>query len=136
MNRSLPITGRVLLTRFSSIALLALGFLAFDQSQAQETLFFDDFNGPFLNSIWSGSLPANSFNGVPFTGPPSCEFQVLATNTVLRLSNVLWNERRGWSTATNFSATEFRYELRFNSVVQSYPYSYGYFLGKRQVGTI
>lgn len=115
--------------RCKFIAVLALAVSVINRGLAQETFFFDDFDGPTLNTIWSGPLPPNSYNGAPFTGAPSYGFQAVTTNTVLRLSNLLSNERRGWSADTNFSAAQFRYEVRFSSVVpQTYPDSSGYFL--------
>lgn len=88
---------------------------------AQTTLFFDDFNGPALNPEFQASLP--TIAGTPpvtYLGAPNYSFQTLGGATVLRLTNTLNNlQRLGWSTSDSFKVTDFRYELRFNVLVQS-----------------
>jgi hypothetical protein len=90
-------------------------------SPAQATLFFDDFNGPTLNPDFQVSLP-NTLTGatpVVYLGAPNYSFEALDGATVLRLTNTLNNRQRlGWSTTESFHVSDFRYEVRFNVLVQ------------------
>lgn len=92
------------------------------------TLFFDDFSGPTLSAMWQADLPdayCGSFpNGYAspalYQGAPNFSFQTVGTNSVIRLTNTLAPlQRVGWGSATNFIASDFRYEVRFNTLVQS-----------------
>lgn len=91
------------------------------------TSFFDDFNGTNLNPIWQTNLPVNAHSGssggsqmATYLGAPNYEFQMLDSNSVLRLTNSLAPlTRRGWGTLTNFGGTNFYYEARFNTLNQS-----------------
>lgn len=93
-------------------------------NNARTTLFFDDFNGPHLSPIWQASLP-NAHIGVisdivTYEGAPNYGFAMLDTNTVLRLTNTLSPlQRVGWSSVSNFTAADFHYEARFNTLNQS-----------------
>lgn len=95
---------------------------------APVSLFFDDFTGPTLNPLWTASLPdayCGSFpNGFPepvsYVGAPNFGFQTIASSSVIRLTNTLAPlQRCGWSSATNFVTGDFRYDVRFNTLVQS-----------------
>ncbi len=90
--------------------------------------FFDDFSGPILNPIWETNLPdayCGSFAGssaqiASYIGAPVYSFQSLNSNSVLRMTDKMGPlQRRGWNSSTNFAADNFRYEARFNSLVQS-----------------
>jgi hypothetical protein len=88
------------------------------------TLFSDSFTGPDLNPLWIANLPnVPNAQGSPsetYTGAPSYQFETLGTDPVLRLNNYLPDlERVGWSLNRTFSTTDFRYEVRFNTVTQS-----------------
>jgi hypothetical protein len=53
-------------------------------------------------------------------GASHYQFQTISNVSVLRLSNSLTDlERVGWSLSTNFPAQDFRYEVRFNTLIQS-----------------
>ena len=88
---------------------------------ANTVLFFDDFNGPTLNPMWQASLPnANLGSTVEtYTGPASYVFTNVGGASAIRLNEML-NPRQlaGWSSATNFAASNFRYEARFNTLTQ------------------
>ncbi|HEY1789901.1 MAG TPA: immunoglobulin domain-containing protein [Verrucomicrobiae bacterium] len=92
---------------------------------APSALFFDDFSGPVLNPIWqtnlpnaySGSFPEGSSEVATYIGAPNYTFGLLDSNTVLSMTNVIGPlQRVGWSSSTNFLASNFRYEARFNSL--------------------
>jgi subtilase family serine protease len=90
------------------------------------TYFFDDFNGPTLNPIWQTNLPPAHNGGdggadIPvYLGGPNYAFQMLATNTVLYMTNFNNQlQRRGWSSVSNFASANFYYDLRFNTLLQS-----------------
>jgi len=110
--------------RVLSLALLAAAVWP-APAPAQVTLFFDDFNGAALNPAFQPSLP----NGAPlgdgsdpctYLGAPNYSFGTLGGASVIRLTNTLNDQQRvGWSTGTAFPATNFRYEVRFNTLVQS-----------------
>jgi hypothetical protein len=93
---------------------------------ADNTLFFDDFNGPTLNPIWQASLPNApiSFFGdwisATYLGAPNYSFQTLGGYSVLRMSNNMSDfQRVGWSSSTIFNPSAFTYEVRFNTLTQS-----------------
>jgi hypothetical protein len=99
------------------------------EKRSPDTLFLDDFNGPTLNPLWSAPLPSTA-NSMPpilmsYAGSPYFAFEKLgAADSILRLSNQLAPvQRRGWACATNFSASEFRYQARFNTLKQGPPAS-------------
>ncbi len=101
-------------------ALLSTGSQIF----GSQTLFWDNFNGPQLNPLWVTNLPnvpnAQGSSSETYMGAPSYQFQTLGTVSVLRMNTYLPNsERVGWSLNTKFSTTDFRYEVRFNTVTQS-----------------
>jgi hypothetical protein len=92
------------------------------------TEFFDDFSGTNLNPIWQTNLPDNAHSGsfpgysqtATYLGAPNYTFQILNSNTVLRLTNELSPlTRRGWGSSTNFGGNNFFYEARFNTLNQS-----------------
>ncbi len=91
-------------------------------------LFFDDFSGPDLNSNWQASLPDAHCGSFPtgysqiasYAGAPGYNFDVLDSYSVLNITNYMGPlQRRGWSSVTNYLASDFRYEVRFNSLTQS-----------------
>jgi hypothetical protein len=92
---------------------------------AQTVLFFDDFNGSKLNASFQPLLP----NGAPQgDGSGSCtclgasdySFETVDGVSVLHMTTTLDNwQRRGWSTSDAFAVSDFRYEVRFNVLVQS-----------------
>ena len=89
-----------------------------------QTLFSDDFNGPQLNPLWVTNLPnVPNAQGSPsetYVGAPSYQFEALGAVPVLRMNTSLPTlERAGWSLNKNFSTTDFRYEVRFNTLTQS-----------------
>lgn len=90
-----------------------------------EVLFFDDFNGPTLNSAFQASLPTVAPLGdgsgpCTYLGASEYSFASVDSASVLRMTNTLNNwQRRGWSTTTTFAVPDFRYEARFNVLVQS-----------------
>lgn len=89
------------------------------------TVFLDDFSDATLNPLWSGALPdAPGAGGYTtpetYLGFPNYQFQILGVESVLRMSNSLSDlQRVGWSLQTNFCLSDFRYDVRFNSLVQS-----------------
>lgn len=94
-------------------------------TNAQFTNFFDNFNGPTLNPMWSGGLPdapIASGDSAPetYVGAPDYYFETINGYSVLRLTNSLSDlQRAGWSLQTNFYLSDFHYEVRFYSLVQS-----------------
>jgi hypothetical protein len=83
-------------------------------------LFFDDFDGPGLDSAWEASFSNVSFGGgfgpMVYKGAANHYFQNLGPHTVLRMTNTLNNhERVGWSTSATLPADSFRYETRINA---------------------
>jgi hypothetical protein len=96
---------------------------------AGQTLFFDDFRGAAMNSLWqtnlpdqaySGSFPFGSFQTAAYLGAPHQRFEKRGTNTVLRLTATLNNlQRLGWNTTASFTAADFVYDVRFNTLIQS-----------------
>ncbi len=92
---------------------------------ASSIVFFDGFNGPALNPLWAGPLPdAPGASGDPtsktYLGFPNYTLQTVGTDSLLRMSNSLSDfQRAGWSLSTNFYVSDFRYEIRFNTLVQS-----------------
>ena len=107
---------------FGGLNGLLLGDVVF--STGATNLFSDDFNGPSLNPLWQTGLPDAGTGGAALpvltnAGPPSYTFGTLGSNTVLLLNTTLnANQRRGWSSATNFNSQDFRYEARFNTLSQ------------------
>jgi hypothetical protein len=104
----------------ATIVLAALGANA----RAQTTLFFDDFNGPTLNPVFQASLPngplGSGGGNLTYLGAPNYSFGTLDGASVLRLTNTLNSRQRvGWNTNATFNASDFRLEVRFNSLVQS-----------------
>jgi hypothetical protein len=89
------------------------------------TNFFDNFNGPALNPLWSGPMPyapVASGDTAPETyiGAPGYRFETLGGDSVLLITNSLSDlQRAGWSLRTNFYLSDFRFETRFNTLVQS-----------------
>lgn len=94
-------------------------------SRAATTLFSDNFKGPVLNPLWMASLPTvpvakGDYWPEAYTGAPNYVFTSFSNTPVLRMSTVLSPlQRAGWILNTNFSASDFRYEVRFNTLVQS-----------------
>lgn len=92
---------------------------------ASSTVFYDGFNGPTLNPLWAGPLPdapGASGDTTPenFVGFPDYQLQTVGADSLLRMSNSLSDlQRVGWSLNTNFYVSDFRYETRFNTLVQS-----------------
>ena len=89
-----------------------------------QILFSDNFNGPQLNPLWVTNLPnvPNAQGSPPetYVGAPSYQFETLGAVPVLRMNTSLPTlERAGWSLNKNFSTTDFRYEVRFNTLTQS-----------------
>ncbi len=103
------------------------------EKRSPSTLFLDDFNGPALDPIWSSPLPSTSNTMPPvlmnYAGTPSYRLESLGADSVLRLGNLFApSQRRGWATSTDFFATEFRCEVRFNTLDQSPSVSIGGFI--------
>lgn len=110
------------------IASFAASWLLVCSSAIGNTLFFDDFSGPTLDSNWQALLPtmnvatpdAGSTQSTAFLGGPNYSFQSLGADSVLRVSNMLnIHQRRGWSSVGVYDASDFRYEVRFNTLNQS-----------------
>ncbi len=108
---------------FGGLDGLPLGDVVF--STGVTNWFFDDFSGPGLNPMWqpvlpnvgtgAGATPVETYVGAPNYTPGTID----VTNTIFRLFNTLSSTQRcGWSSATVFSAQDFRYEVRFNTLVQ------------------
>ncbi len=87
------------------------------------SIFYDGFDGPALSAEWQATLPSPALNAssqATYVGAPQSGFATLGTNTVLRLTNTLTDlTRRGWSTASSFTGSNFVYDVRFNTLVQS-----------------
>lgn len=113
---SLSISAFVIAAAFALTGLRAAG---------QTVLFFDDFNGATLDPIWQASLPDAPLGGGPspietYIGAPNYTFDSTGGTSILRLDNNLNpQQRQGWSSSTNFTTTDFRYEMRFNTLGQS-----------------
>jgi subtilase family serine protease len=82
------------------------------------TAFADEFNGT-LSSNWRLETPRD---GLTYLGTPTYRLEALDGVQVLRLDNDLNNNQRvGFgSTSVIPSAANFRYELRFNTLTQSF----------------
>jgi subtilisin-like proprotein convertase family protein len=126
----LDIDGRDIFGGFDG---LLLGDVAFSTGGTAQ--FLDDCSGPALNPMWRASLPNAGTGGVAvpietYAGAPDYTFTTVdATNNVMRLSNRLSPlQRKGWSSATTFQGQAFRYEVRFNTLVQGPPFSTGGFI--------
>ena len=95
---------------------------------APGVVFFDDFSGPTLNPIWQTNLP-NAYSGsfpygysqvAQYIGAPNYDFESVGGASVLRMTNIMDSlQRCGWSSTTNFVTGDFRYEARFNTLIQS-----------------
>ncbi len=90
----------------------------------QTTIFLDRFNGPTMNPLWVGALPnvplANGIGPESYVGLPNYRFQSLNGNSTLHLNTLLSDlQRVGWKLDTNFYTSDFRYEVRFNTLTQS-----------------
>lgn len=82
---------------------------------SSRTLFFDDFNGPSLRSVYAESPLFNQ-------GTPEYSFETLDDFSVIRLQNRLSDyQQKGWQISTVFrpGTNPIRLEIRFNSLVQS-----------------
>src|SRR5438093_9314787 len=104
----------------------AVAFILTEPRAAGQTvLFFDDFSGPTLDPVWQASLPDAPLGGSPspietYTGAPNYTFDSLGGTSILRLDHTLDpQQRQGWSSTTNFTVPDFRYEMRFNTLGQS-----------------
>lgn len=104
-------------------AVLLFGATA--SSPAATTLFSENFTGPTLNPLWVASLPTvtvakGDYWPENYVGVPNYIFTTVSNTPVLRMNTVLAPlQRAGWMLHTNFSASSFRYEVRFNTLVQS-----------------
>lgn len=110
--------------RLWGVATVTAALLASPRATADSSLFFDDFDGPALNPVWQAALPtastAGTFWPATYLGAATAAFQTLDSTSVLRMGSSLdAHQRRGWSSSTVFSAAGFRYEVRFNTLVQS-----------------
>lgn len=107
------------------LCLLPLLCLSASSFAAAAVVFYDPFSGPTLNELWAGPLPdAPGASGDPtpetYVGFPSYQFETVGTDSLLLMSNSLSDlQRVGWSLNTNFYISDFRYEVRFNTLVQS-----------------
>ena len=116
---------------FGGLDGLLLGDVAF--STGQTNAYFDDFNGP-LNPQWQTPLPTTGTGAGPspvltYVGAPNSSFTTVGTNSVIRLSNTLGSQQRvGWISTNIFRGQTFRYEARFNTLVQSPATSSGGFI--------
>jgi hypothetical protein len=94
-------------------------------SRPGRELFFDDFDGPNLNTVWRGPLPDAPYRFMSvdavYLGDSNFSFESLDGSTVIRLQNILDNtQRRGWSSSSIFSPEgPMVLEARFNTLVQS-----------------
>lgn len=105
-------------------AVVVAALLFSPRAMAESSLFFDDFDGPSLDPVWQASLPtastAGSYLPATYLGAPNAAFQTLDGNSVLRMNSSMdAHQRRGWSSSAVFSPAGFRYEVRFNTLVQS-----------------
>jgi hypothetical protein len=90
-----------------------------------QTVFFDDFCCGTMNPVWQASLPEHypyppHIPAASYVGIPHHSFQTLGGASVLHMTDVLVPRTyRGWSTNTTFSLSDFRYEVRLNTLNQS-----------------
>jgi len=109
---------------------LAAIFLTATPVLADSPLFFDDFNGPTLNSAWQASLPNANIafpigvlggpQSAAYQGAPNYSFQTLGGNSVLRMTDSMSDlQRRGWSSSSTYNPSAFTYDVRFNTLIQS-----------------
>jgi hypothetical protein len=110
---------------FGAVLLISALFLT-TSTLAQTNLFFDDFNGPAMKSDWVATglptfFPPVSYPPeVTYLGAPATQFEAVDGASVLHMSDTLNNlQRVGWTVATTFSVSNFRYEVRFNTLTQS-----------------
>ena len=109
--------------RTSAYATAVAGLLFMGSLPARaQVLFYDNFNGPTLNSAWNAYLPAATITGPPpgsYVGAPTYSFQTVDGASVLRMNeNINGYTRVGWSTSSTFTGSGFRYEARFNTLTQ------------------
>jgi hypothetical protein len=93
------------------------------QAHAQSVLFFDDFDGPDLNVAFGSSFPdgplGSGGGNLTYLGEPNYSFESLNGDSVLRMSSTLDRaKRRGWATNTAYGTKDFRFEARFNVLLQ------------------
>ena len=121
----------------SNIPMRSAGFAAMlmvtAPAMAQTTLFFDDFNGPTVNSAWQASMPnfneAATAESASYLGAPNYSFQTLGGYSVLNMNDTMSDlQRRGLMTSTVFNAPGFIYQARFNTLTQSQTTSIDAFL--------
>jgi hypothetical protein len=92
---------------------------------AQSNLFFDDFNGPTMNPAWvtSGFATTNPTSypfAVAYVGSPDVAFQTIGGASTLRMSTEQPPLHRvGWTLNTVFTNSSYRFEVRFNTLIQS-----------------
>ncbi len=116
---------------FSGLDGLLLGDVTF--STGLTNSFFDDFSTG-VSPSWQPPLPTTGSAAGPspiltYVGPPNASIQTIGTNTVVRLSNTLASQQRvGWMTTNIFKGQNFRYEVRFNTLVQGPGISSGGFI--------
>ncbi len=110
-------------TILASLGVICIATMA---GAAQTTLFFDDFNGPTLNSTWQAAMPTfNQANGGEATSylgaPTSYSFQNLGGYSVLNMDSTMSDQQRtGWLNSNVFTAPGgFIYEARFNTLTLS-----------------
>lgn len=114
----------------ATVLTLGSTVLLFNGTARSQTIYFlDKFSGPSLNPLWQTNLPSPAYLGsfcpsvqlANYVGAPMfTNFTSLGSNSVLAMTNLMGPlQRVGWSLNTNFSATDFRYEVRFNSLTQS-----------------
>jgi hypothetical protein len=113
---------RFIRTSFSFYCAISICLAFIGTLNAQNTLFFDDFNGAITN--WTPNFPnamvAVAGGNATYVGASGYSLQVLNSNSVLRMGRSLTDfQRCGWSTTQSFSTNQFRYEVRFNSLQQS-----------------
>ena len=118
---------RPLIRQRGKVALLTVAglfLLTGTRATAQTVLFTDDFSGPALKPIWQAYLPDAPEGGdgtfiETYVGGPNYNLSSLDGHPVLLLGNTLYpHTRTGWSSITNFTAPDFRYEVRFNTLGQ------------------
>jgi len=107
-------------------ALCLLAALISFPAIAQTNLFFDDFNGPTMNSDWVTSGLPTTFNptsypfDVSYVGAPDVSFQPIGQASTLHMSTEQPALHRvGWTLDTAFPNASLRYEVRFNTLIQS-----------------
>jgi hypothetical protein len=112
-----------------SIVILPVAVLLAGIAPARgDFVFFDDFNGPPLNSVYQAVLPiapdryqARFGGGIAYVGAPTYTFETVDGATTLHLQSILNNtQRAGWSTSATFpTSAPIVFEARFNTMTQS-----------------